>query len=311
MQTSSLPAPLSGIVPPMVTPLTADGELDAVGLQRLVEHILQGGVHGLFVLGTTGEGPLLSGRLQRDLIDRVCDLVAGRAPVLVGVTDTSLAESILLARHAHAAGASAAVYAPPCYFPVSQADLLRCIEQLAIQSPLPVVMYNMPALTKASFQADTVRRMASDPRVIGFKDSSGDLEQFEAMRDASASRPDWAMMTGPELLLKQSLEMGGTGGVCGGANLFPRLFVDLYKAVVEGNHEQAEELQLVVERLDALYRLSADGGTGCIQGLKAGLEEISICGRTMAAPHAALPTSRQAEVQAVISDVNEAMAAGV
>ena len=107
-----LPRPLTGIIPPMVTPLTSPDVLDRVGMARLVEHMLAGGVHGLFVLGTTGEGPGISRNLQRTVVSEVCALVAGRVPVLVGITDCAFAESLALAEHACASGAAALVVAP-------------------------------------------------------------------------------------------------------------------------------------------------------------------------------------------------------
>src|SRR5947209_12413291 len=88
--TGAWPRPLSGIVPPMITPLQGPDQLDEAGLERLIEHMLVGGVHGLFVLGSSGEAPHLSYRLRRELIERTCRQVAGRVPVLVGITDTSL-----------------------------------------------------------------------------------------------------------------------------------------------------------------------------------------------------------------------------
>ena len=109
---------------PMVTPLVARDTLDVEGLERLVEHILAGGVAGLFVLGTTGEAPSLSYPLRREVIDRVCRQVDGRVPVLVGVTDTSFVESVRLAGHAADAGASAVVLSAPYYFPAGQPELL-------------------------------------------------------------------------------------------------------------------------------------------------------------------------------------------
>ena len=105
--------PLTGIVPPLVTPLRDRDELDVPGLEKLVEHVLSGGVAGLFILGTTGEGPSLSYRLRGELVARVCRQVSGRVPVLVGITDTAFAESVNLARTAEKCGADAVVVAPP------------------------------------------------------------------------------------------------------------------------------------------------------------------------------------------------------
>src|SRR5947208_7744694 len=118
-----LPVPLCGIVPPLVTPLATPDTLDPDGLERLVEHLIAGGVAGLFILGTTGEAPNLSYRLRRELIERTCRQAALRVPVLVGVTDTSLVEAVELARHAGASGAHGIVSASACYFPLTQAEL--------------------------------------------------------------------------------------------------------------------------------------------------------------------------------------------
>jgi dihydrodipicolinate synthase/N-acetylneuraminate lyase len=116
-----LPSPLRGIIPPMITPLLDRDTLDVTGLERLIEHILGGGVHGLFILGTTGEAPSLSYRLRYELIDRACKQVNDRVPVLVGITDTCFTESINTANKARDAGAHAVVLAPPYYFPAGQA----------------------------------------------------------------------------------------------------------------------------------------------------------------------------------------------
>src|SRR5690606_34572002 len=104
-----------GIIPPMVTPLSGRDTLDIDGTQRLVEHLIGGGVHGIFILGTTGEAPSLSYRLRRELIDLVCQLADRRVPVLVGITDTSFVESVNLAGHAASAGAAAVVLSTPYY----------------------------------------------------------------------------------------------------------------------------------------------------------------------------------------------------
>ncbi len=116
-----LPSPLRGIIPPMVTPLLDRDTLDVAGLERLIEHILSGGVHGLFILGTTGEAPSLSYRLRYELIERVCRQVKGRVPVLVGITDTCFTESLNTANKARDAGAQAVVLAPPRSTPCAHA----------------------------------------------------------------------------------------------------------------------------------------------------------------------------------------------
>ena len=148
--------PLKGVVPPMVTPLSAPEHLDAVGTERLVEHILAGGVHGLFLLGTTGEAPDLPYAVRHELVRRVCAQVAGRVPVLVGVTDTMFDESLRLAETAADAGAAGVVAAPPYYFAPGQPELVEYYARLADSLPLPLFLYNMPLQVQVSIAVPTV-----------------------------------------------------------------------------------------------------------------------------------------------------------
>jgi len=132
--------------------------VDVAGLERLVEHLIEGGVHGLFILGTTGEAPSLSYRLRHELIEQTCKQVAGRLPVLVGITDTSFVESVNLANVAAKAGAAAVVLSAPYYFPAGQPELLEYVEDIVAELPLPVFLYNMPSHTKLTFEPETLRR---------------------------------------------------------------------------------------------------------------------------------------------------------
>jgi 4-hydroxy-tetrahydrodipicolinate synthase len=165
-----LEAPLRGIVTPLVTPLMR-GALDEAALERLIEHVVTGGVNGIFILGTTGEGPSLSYTLREQTIRRTCKLVNGRVPVLASVSDTVLVESERVAEIAADAGADAVVLAPPYYFQYSQSDLLHYVELAAFTFSLPLFLYNIPQLTKVAFEVETVSRAARIPGVLGLKDS--------------------------------------------------------------------------------------------------------------------------------------------
>lgn len=284
MSDVDLPRPLRGIIPPMVTPLADQDSIDHHGLETLIEHILAGGVHGLFILGTTGEGPSLSRHLRRELIECVCRQVAGRVPILVGITDTSYVESVRLAYHAKEAGAQAVVFAGPCYFPTSQAQLLGHIQRLVQNLPLPVYLYNMPSHTKITFEVETVRLAAAFPQVIGVKDSSGDLTYFRALCRAFADRPDFALLMGPEELLAEALMAGGHGGVCGGANLLPQLYVAVYNAARSQRPDEIASLQKIIIQLsDKIYRVG-EHGSSYLRGLKCALSILGLCSDVMAEP---------------------------
>jgi 4-hydroxy-tetrahydrodipicolinate synthase len=272
-----LPRPLRGIVPPLLTPLSGADRLDVSGLERLVEHVLAGGVHGLFVLGTTGEGPGLSYDVRHELVERVCRQTAGRVPVLVGITDTIFAEALRLAEHAEDAGAQAVVLSSPYYFPLGQADLRRYVESVAAQAPLPVFLYNMPSHTKTVFELDTLRVALELPNVVGLKDSGGNMQYFHQARLLAADRPDWSVLVGPEELLADALLLGGHGGVSGGANLAPRLYVELYEAATRGDVSRARALQEKVWEISRnLYALGTQHGSW-LKGLKCAVACLGIC----------------------------------
>ena len=165
----------------MITPLQGRDELDAAGLERLVEHMLDGGVHGLFILGTTGEEPSLSYKLRHELIERVCKQVGDRVPVMVGITDSAFIESVNMARFAFYHGASGLVMAPPYYFPAGQSELIEYLEHLVPELPLPLMLYNMPSHTKLMFEPETVKHALDIPGIIGLKDSSGNMVYFHRL----------------------------------------------------------------------------------------------------------------------------------
>ena len=283
-KTQKSKSPWRGIIPPMVTPLVGRDELDAAGLERLIEHILAGGVHGLFVLGSTGEAPSLSYRLRRELVERVCKQVADRVPVLVGITDTAFVESVNLTVHAQKAGASAVVLASPYYFPAGQPELLEYIQHLAPALPLPLFLYNMPIYTKLFFEPETVRQAAELPNVVGLKDSSGNMNYFHRLQTLFADRPEFPLFVGPEELLVESVLLGGHGGVCGGANLCPRLYVDAYEAARSGNLALARERHARIMAIsDSVYRVGHHSSS-YLKGLKCALSLQGLCNDFMAEP---------------------------
>jgi dihydrodipicolinate synthase/N-acetylneuraminate lyase len=275
---------LHGIIPPMVTPLRGRDELDVAGLEKLIEHILSGGVSGLFILGTTGEGPSLSYRLRRELIERVCKRVNRRVPILVGITDTAFAESVNVARWAADLGADAVVAAPPYYMPEGQPELQEWLDHLLPELLLPLFLYNMPPLTKVSYELETVRYALDHPRIIGFKDSSGDLDYFKNVAELLKRRPDWSLFIGPEEKLLDALQLGGHGGVSGGANLFPKIYVSLCRAFQTGDVARAQQLQKQIQRIgSSLYRVGKHPST-IIKGIKCTLACLGICDDFMAEP---------------------------
>ena len=267
---TSFKKPLSGIIPPLVTPLKNNETLDVESLERLIEHLIEGGVHGLFVLGTTGEEQSLSYDVRKQMIKESCRINRGRLPLLACITDTSIEESIRLARKAADYGADGVVSAPPYYFATGQPELAQFYEELVPQLPLPVFLYNMPSHVKVSFAPDTVKRIAQLEQVVGFKDSSANAVYFQSVMYAvqQTGRKDFAMLCGPEEITGECVLMGGHGGVNGGANMFPELYVAMYDAARQGDIQRMRHLQQYIMQISSSIYNIGQHGSSYLKGLK-------------------------------------------
>lgn len=297
MQRDLIKQPLRGIVPPVATLLLDDTRLDTESMEKLLAHLMDGGVQGLFILGTTGECTNLSYAMRRELIQLTCREANQRLPVLVGVTDTSFQESLRLAVVARDAGADAVVAAPPYYFGLGEREVLAYFKKLADELPLPLYLYNMPSHTKTMLSQNTVIELSRHPNILGLKDSSGNAVYFNAMAHAFREEPDFTLLVGPEEMLASAVLMGGHGGVSGGANMFPKLYVDLYEAAAAGNLPEVARLQAMVMEISAeLYNLGSYGSS-FLKGLKAGLHYLGFGNGLLAAPLTAFEGERLTEIQ--------------
>ena len=273
-----------GIIPPLVTPMLDDDSLDQEGLKKLIDHVIAGGVNGVFILGTTGESTNLSNKLKHKLTQKTCELVNGRIPVLVGITDTSIVESVKLANTAKEAGASALVAAPPYYYALSQQELLEYYTELNQRLPLPLFLYNMPVHTKTVIEPKTVAELSKLSGVIGLKDSSANSVYFNKLIHTMKDQPDFSLWVGPEEIMAEAVLMGASGGVNGGANIFPELYVALYKAAKSGDLEKVRKLHDQVMLIsDSLYTIGKYGSS-YLKGVKAALSVLGICSDFMASP---------------------------
>lgn len=286
---------LHGIIPPLVTPLKDSGYLDAGGLERLIEHLITGGVHGLFVLGSTGEAASLPDLVRLDVVVTACRLARGRVPVIVGITHTCFDNSVEFAKVAADQGAQAVVLSTPYYYPLAQDELAGYIERIVERVPLPVLLYNIPQLTKVRMEPQTLRRVMTIERIIGIKDSSHDMAYLDQVLALARDRSDWTVLVGAEGLLADAIAKGGHGGVCGGANLAPRLFVDLYDAALAGDAARVTSLRQRVSDLGRAYRIGPHLPDS-IRGMKAALSLIGICSDRMAEPFTAASSTERERI---------------
>ena len=269
-------------------------------MMRLLEGV---DLSSLRILGTVGEAPALSRRLKHELVERVTAQVKGRVPVLVGLIDTSVAEMLNLARKAADAGADALVLTAPYYYPATQTDLLAFLRYLLPQLPLPVVLYNIPDRPGPVFSIETVKAVSEMPNVVGLKDSSCNMMYFRQLQAAMESRPDFSLLMGPEMLLAEAVLFGAHGGVSGGANLQPRLYVDLYEAAQRRDIVRAEALHgTVIQQKATLYSVSRER-SGFIRSLKCALSCLGICSDYVAEPFRRFAEPERKLVQQYLDDL--------
>ena len=293
----SFPKPFRGIIPPMITPLHPDFTVDEKSLDLLIEHIISGGVHGLFILGTTGEFASISSSEKKKLIQLTCKKVNYRIPVLVGITDCSFQESLDLAACAKESGADLVVATTPFYMNVGQDELIYYFSKLADDVELPLYLYNMPSHTGISLALETVKALAEHPNIIGIKDSSGDQKYFESLCDTFRKYPEFTVLVGPEEILHETMNMGGHGGVSGGANLFPALYVSLFEAIEYQDKERINALNEAVQFLSKNIYSHGTYQSNYLKGLKAALSFEGLCQNILALPLTAYNESEKAALK--------------
>ncbi|HBE69577.1 MAG TPA: dihydrodipicolinate synthase family protein [Planctomycetaceae bacterium] len=227
--------------------------------------------------------------------------------MLVGVTDTAFAETIRLAERAARFGAEAVVLSTPYYFPAGQTELFRYFGEVVRLCPLPVMLYNIPSLTKVAIELPTLQRLAESPAILGVKDSSGDQDYFRQLIGLKQQRPDWSILVGPEHLTAWAVRLGGDGGVNGGANIFPELFSALYSAARGNEDVTVSQIQDVVNELQGIYEVGKYASR-FIKATKCAVSLRGICLDRLAEPfNHFMPPERQ-RVAEIIAKVETSLA---
>ena len=299
-------SPMHGIVTPLVSPLTAAGGLDLPGLERLVEHLVAGGVHGLFPLGTTAEAYALEPDVRREVVRHTVRFAKGRLPVYVGVGDATAGRTLAHAEVAAELGADYLVLISPAYFDYSTVERARYFGDLAKRMPRPVMLYNNPGVTRNPITPSVLERLLHAPNIVGVKDSSGQAHQTLEVLNLIRGVTHFHFFEGIESMLAQSMTMGAHGGVAGGSNLFPRLFVNLYNAAREGDLARVRFLQPQVMAVDSVYRQELGTGTpvgSYLKGMKFGLKTLGVCEEHLSFPFEPLGTEAQAAIRRIVAEI--------
>ena len=244
---------IRGIITAMVTPMNADESISLDGVRRQTRRQIEAGVHGIFCLGTNGEGYILSHKEKLQVAEAMIDENAGRLPVYVGTGCISTAETVELSREAEALGADVLSIVCPYFAQASQNELYAHYAKIAESVSIPILLYNIPMRTGVNLVVDTVNRLAKLPNIVGIKDSSGNFDQI--LQYIEKTPDDFIVLSGNDSLALWTLQAGGKGGICGVANLFPKTMVSIYENFKNGDFAAARRASDSIRPIRDCFKL--------------------------------------------------------
>lgn len=293
-----------GIYCPNVVPLDDDGRIDEPGLRALVDWLIERGVHGLYPNGSTGEFTRFSAEERRRIIEVVVEQAAGRVPVLAGAAEANTRETLAACEHYAKLGADAVAIVSPYYYPLSPPGVFAYYDEIGRNTPIDVTLYNIPMFA-SPIDLDTARRLAgAHARIVGIKDSSGDVPFMMSMIDAiRPERRDFAFLTGWDACLLPMLQLGCDGGTNASSGVVPELTRRLFQLAGAGAFAEARGVQGRITRVfDRLFALA-----DFPEGFRLGVEARGVAvgaGRTPGAPAGA---ARRAIVDEVRAELEAAL----
>lgn len=240
---------LRGIIPPILTPMHEDESINFDELRVQVNRMIDNGVHGLFPFGTNGEGYILTAEEKKQILEVVVEAVNGRVPVYAGTGCISTKETIEQSKMAEAAGADVLSIITPSFAAASQDELYTHYKTVAQAVNLPIVLYNIPARTGNTLAPATIGRLAEIENIIGAKDSSGSFANILDYINAGKKKTNGTFYTlsGNDQLIIWTLLAGGTGGIAGCANVYPKTMASIYDLFVAGKIEEAKEANASIQ----------------------------------------------------------------
>lgn len=297
----------TGVVPPVVTPLNADFSVDFPSFTRTIENLLDGGVHGLFVLGSTSEVVFHDEAGRRAVLEHAVKVNNGRVPIFAGVIDPTTDRVINHARIARSAGADAIVVTAPFYTRTSQPEIGDHFRYIKDAIDIPVIAYDIPVCVHVKLERKTTVGLAREGAIAGIKDSSGDDGNLRYVLKDMAGDPGFFGMTGSEILVDSVLAMGAHGVVPGLANVDPHGYVRLWNLTQAG---QLAEARLEQERLLKLFEIvwislgRTSAGSAGVGAFKAAMKSLGIiASNTMARPQRSLNEQETAKIDMILRDV--------
>lgn len=284
----------SGVVVPMVTPVSQEGRIDTAAIERIVSFFADAQVSPL-LMGTTGEGNSVSQADGLLMVQTAVKAANGRIKIYAGLTGNCFAEQLRQAGAYTEAGADVIVATLPTYYALTPEQMEHYYLTLADSIKGPLMLYNILATTHMSIPTDVVARLSDHPNIVGLKDSERDMERMEQCIAIARDREDFSYFCGWAAQSARSLEMGGDGIVPSTGNFVPQMFQALYEAAMSGDMDTANRLQQETDEIARIYQKDRTLGQS-LAALKVMMGTKNLCQPWMLMPLTRLP---QEEEQAI------------
>ena len=285
-----------GVIPPVITPLTENEQINVPALRKLIDFLVSEGIHGVFPVGTTGEFYALTESEYQSILETTVDQVRGRVPVYAGVNHITTRGSVNLVRIAQASKVDALSVLTPMFISPSQDELYEHYVRIAAETDLPIILYNNRPKTGVDIKPETAARLAKIENIIGIKDSTGDLTNTEEYIRLTRGQ-DFHVLMGRDTLIYAALCYGAAGAIAACANIAPRLCADVYNCFAAGDHEQAKALQYKIAPLRIAFTIGTFPAV-----IKAGLSLLGLDAGPCYAPIRSLDQEQVARLRNIMQD---------
>ncbi len=288
-----------GVIPPIITPLTDDGEVNYPVLRQMVDHLIDNGVHGLFPMGTTGEFYAFDNDTYRKILETVVDQTAGRVPVYGGANHITTRGVVELVKICEEVGVDAVSVLTPMFVSQTQDELYDYYRTIAESTTLPIIMYNNKPKTNVTIEPATAARLAEIPNIVAVKDSTGDMTNAAEYIRLTKDNDSFSVLMGRDTLIYAALCYGASGAIASCANVAPRIAADIYDKYVAGDLEGALDAQFTLAPL----RIACGMGTFPAV-IKEGLVQQGIPVGKCLAPIAELTDAEKEKLHQVLREMD-------
>lgn len=281
----------------IVTPFKNDLSIDFAALGRVVNHVINGSVNYIVIMGTTGESVTLSKDEKKAIVSYVIEVTAGRVPLVVGIGGNCTNEVINFIRHSNLSGIDGILSVAPYYNKPNQRGLFQHFKAIASSSPVPVIMYNVPGRTCSNISSETCLELANEfDNIVAVKEASGDMAQI--MRIIKGKPDNFSVISGDDIMTLPIIACGGSGIISVLANAFPAVTSELVSNALKSNYRSARELQL--RYLEMIELLFIDGNPS---GVKAMLSIMDLCQNNLRLPLVPVSKTIYTRIQKAIEEV--------